>query len=521
MNQICIECNSDNLQKKGIRLAGKTRNLAYKCNDCGEEFSVPYNNEPEEIIENDDLHYIRDEEYISSIISKNRIVFTTALNNTPINKRFYNSLQQYCNHNDASFVVFPIRYKNPSLINTDSKVWYPSEIVPYLSENKIDILPNLKALGGLKPQATADSPLSGIDGLSKGASLIFGHPQVALKTLARISEKYPAIVCTTGSISEKNYSSTKAGYKAAFNHSMSAVVVEIDDDGDFFIRHLNFDGKGFYDFENYYTSKSVKKIDNPIEAIAVGDEHAAFVDPDVRKATYDNKDSIVKVLKPKKIIRHDVLDFFSGSHHHKNDVFLKYAKHHSQGIWSVKSELDLTIDYINDTTPPNTTNLLVASNHTDHLKRWLNEYTTGDSENALLYHYLMYKMLENTKLDGQAFYCPEPFELYASDKMQENTLFLSRNESFRIKDVLISSHGDAGTNGSRGSPKQFASIPAKMIVGHSHSPSIEKGCYTLGTSSLLRMSYNKGSSTWDNCQCLIYNNGKRQMVFIRNGKWRV
>ena len=68
MNQICIECNSENLQKKGIRLAGKTRNLAYKCNDCGEEFSVPYNNEPEEIIENDDLHYIRDDEYISSII---------------------------------------------------------------------------------------------------------------------------------------------------------------------------------------------------------------------------------------------------------------------------------------------------------------------------------------------------------------------------------------------------------------------------------------------------------------------
>lgn len=521
MNQTCIECNSDNLQKKGIRLAGKSRNLAYKCNECGEEFSVPYNQEIEENIDNDDLYYIRDDDFIRAITRKKRIVFTTALNNTPINKKFYNALTQYCEHNDASFVVFPIRYKNPSLINHDSKVWYPSEIVSYLVENNFEIIPNLRALGGLKPQATADSPLSGIDGLSKGSSIIFGHPQVALKTLARNSEKYPAIVCTTGSISEKNYSTTKAGYKAAFNHSMSAVIVEIDDSGDFFIRHLNFDGKGFYDFEKYYTDKKISIVSKPVEALAVGDEHAAFVDEDVVKATYSNDDSITKTLKPKYIIRHDILDFFSGSHHHKNDIFLKFAKHHSNGVWSVKSELDLTIGYINDTTPDDATNLIVSSNHIDHLKKWLNEYNTSDSENALLYHFLMYKMLESTKMVDKSFYCPEPFELYAKDKMKHKTKFLSRNESFRIKDVVISSHGDVGTNGSRGSPKQFATIPAKMIVGHSHSPSIEKGCYTLGTSSLLRISYNQGSSSWDHCQCLIYANGKRQLVFIRNGRWRL
>ena len=520
----CTDCNSENLKNLGMRWsAGRTKNLGYSCNDCGNTFMVPLSEEEasEEQTVNDDLAYIRDDEFINKITSKQTIVFTTAVNNTNVNKKFLGSIQKYCEMNDASFVVFPIKYRNPSMLHSSEVAWYDDAIEDYLVENNFEITEKLRALGGLKTQATVENPLSGVDGLSKGSSIIFGHPQVALKTLPRQAEKYPAIATTTGAITEKHYSSTKVGYKAAFNHSMSALVVELDDD-EFFIRHLNFDGKGFYDLDYYYDTNSVKKLDKPLEALITGDEHAVFADEDVMNATYYNEDSIVNVFKPKYIIRHDVLDFFSGSHHHKKDVFLKFAKHHSGHKWSVENELKLTVDFINNTTPKNSKNLIISSNHNSHLLQWLNdEQTCKDMENATIYHYLMYKVLSNTKFDEETgkYNSPDPFELYASDKLV-NTQFLSRNESFKIKNVDISDHGDIGVNGSRGSSKQFSNIPSKNITGHSHSPVIDKGNYTVGTSSLLRLGYNKGYSSWDHCHCLIHPNGKRQLVFLRNGKWR-
>ena len=259
----CINCNSEDLRKLGMRFtAGKNKNLGYICNDCGEEFLVPYSSDEEESPDeiNDDLHYVRDQEYLNKITQSRKIVLTTAVNNTKINSKFHKSIQNYMKKNSAEFVVLPLRYRNPSAYNAmgDNLVWYDANIEPFLIENNFDITDNLRVLGGLKTQATVYNPLSGIDGLSKGYSVVLGHPQVALKTLPRLDEKYPAIAATTGAITEKNYSSTKVGFKAAFNHSLSAVVIEIDDHGEFFIRHLNFDGTGFYDLDYYYDSKGAR-----------------------------------------------------------------------------------------------------------------------------------------------------------------------------------------------------------------------------------------------------------------------
>jgi hypothetical protein len=520
----CINCNSHNLKKLGMRFNGVNKGLGYTCNDCNETFVIPKDDtqESETYSTNDDVHFLRDDEYIAKIQSSKRIVFTTALNNSDIDEVFFNSLLQYVKMNKAELVIFPVKYKNPSMINPEEvfSCEYDSRIVPYLVENNFDLGDNVRVLGGLKIQATTENPLSGVDGLSKGCSVILGHPQVSLKTLPRNSEKYPAIVTTTGAITKEHYSTTKAGYKATFNHSMSACVIEFDKDKDFFIRHLNFDGEGFQDLEFYY-SPSGRYKNSEIEAIVTGDEHAIFHDPDVKSATYTNKNSIVKTLNPSYIVRHDVLDFFSASHHGRNNVFLKYAKHHSTRMGSVAQELNNTIDFINETTPENTTNIIIAANHNEHLMRWLNECDPkNDPENSLLYHYLMYNMLKNTKIENSSFHCPEPFELYSKEYLGDNSIFLSRNESFNILGVEVSNHGDRGINGSRGSSKQFSNIPVKTITGHTHSPMIDKGNYTVGTSSLMKLSYNYGLSSWDHAHCIIYKNGKRQLLFIRNGKWR-
>jgi len=520
----CVECDSTNLKKLGMRFMGKEKGLGYSCLVCENTFVVPTTTndageEEEDFIINDDLKYVRDDEYIKNLLKSKVFVFTCAVNNTAVNDKFLTSLQNYCVLRDAQLVVFPIRYRNPSMINNVEEVDYPASIVPYLVENNIELIPNVRALGGLKTQATTENPLTGVDGMSKGASIIIGHPQVALKTLPRNADKYPAIVTTTGAITEKHYSTTKMGYKASFNHAMSAAVVEIDKDGDFFVRHLNFDGEGFFDVGGYFSSNSVSIGHKSILGLVTGDEHAVFSDKDVVNATYSNPNSIVATLKPEKIVRHDLLDSYAISHHHKKSFFTMYEKYHSpDNRGSMRKEMLETIAFVDRTTPKNTTNIVVAANHNDHLYRWLDSVNPDvDYENALLFHELRYKMLLAREDSGVV---PEPFELFAEDKLKSKTVFLDRDGSYKIADIEISNHGDVGVHGSRGSSKQFSNLPVKTITGHSHSPVIDKGNYTVGTTSLLRLEYNKGLSAWHHAHVVVYPNGKRQMIFIVNGKWR-
>jgi hypothetical protein len=166
---------------------GKEKGLGYKCLDCGETFVVPTTTndageEVEDFVLNDDLHYVRDDDFIDDLLKSKVFVFTCAVNNTEVNDKFLSSLQGYCISRNARLVIFPIRYRNPSMINTSDEVDYPASIVPYLVENNIDLPANanVRALGGLKTQATTENPLTGVDGMSKGSSLIIGHPQVGL-----------------------------------------------------------------------------------------------------------------------------------------------------------------------------------------------------------------------------------------------------------------------------------------------------------------------------------------------------
>ena len=82
-------------------------------------------------------------------------------------------------------------------------------------------------------------------------------------------------------------------------------------------------------------------------------------------------------------------------------------------------------------------------------------------------------------------------------------------------------HGDRGPNGARGSIKNLRRIGVKSIIGHSHSPGIDEGAYQNGTSTRLRLGYNVGPSSWLNAHTVVYANGKRSLINIIDGKWRL
>ncbi len=522
--RICPNCGSEKIINKGLNKKKTKRRL--KCKDCEHPFSESLTiiNEDENSLEellvssNASVEYVRDEEWLTNIKKHKKFVITSAQNNTDVDEDFLQALKTYCKFNNAALLIIPVRYRVQ--VSDKDLYTYPEEIEEYLFENNIQLHPNLKIMGQLKIVATAEFPLTGLNPLSKGDSLIIGHNQLQMISLPVQQDDFPVILTTTGTISKENYSISKQGIKAEFNHSNSAVVVELDDDI-FHLRHLNFDGKGFYDFEHYYNNEVLNT--SSIEGLVLGDEHVIFISEDVKNATFNDNDSIINILKPKYIIRHDIIDSYAISHHHKNNIFTQYAKWKS-GKNDIRKELSQVMKHIEDTTPSYSETWIVPSNHVDHLTRWLNECDPKKEPwNALIYHQLMVEMLSKTEMAESMASYPDPFELFAKHyfkNKETNIKFLSRRESKKIFDIEVACHGDKGTNGSYGSRLQYSQLPSKVVIGHSHSPGIEKGAYQVGTSSNLQLEYNLGPSSWMNTHCIIYKNGKRQLVNIIKGKWR-
>lgn len=513
----CGQCGSSDVKYGGALMRGRIKYAKLICEQCG---TTTYYDKD---LYDDSVKANSPTPSYKEFQSHKKMVITSSVLGYKVNESFLGALEEYCVVNEAKLFVIPIKYKNSEAVleaNDELLTRY------YLEENIIfGKKESVRIMGSLRLSATMEHPLAGIDPLSKGKSIVFGHPQVALKTIPTESD-YPAIITTTGCVTEKYYTETKLGLKANFNHSHSALVIEEDADGDIHFRHLNFDGEGFYDFEYYYTENGIQERVEKLTALVTGDEHVVFRDYRVSGATYFNEDSIVKTLKPKFIVRHDVLDAYSVSHHHKHNVFTKFAKWRD-GYNSIKEELEETLAYIVGTTPIDSVSLIVASNHNDHLLRWLNECDPEiEPWNAEIYHYLMWKMLQDTKMGESGAEYPNPFQLWVEDNLtryesdSEHVQFVGRNEPYMIHDVGIHNHGDKGSNGARGSRMQFSRLPTKTVIGHSHSPGIEKGTYQTGTSSVLRLEYSSGPSSWHHAHCLIYPNGKRQLIFIVNGKWR-
>ena len=370
-------------------------------------------------------------------------------------------------------------------------------------------------------QATATNPLTGLESLSGAASAIYGHAQLAMRMVPVTSNRYPKVLYTTGSISQSKYSDTRAGIRGDHHHGYGGIVLERDGRR-FHIRGLVADDSGgFYDLDRYYGPKSSKKAKRAL-ALVTGDTHAQFADPKCADATFNNADSLCSVVNPEKIVRHDLLDFAASGHHNRKDPVHKIAIH-AAGMQYVEKELELTTAMLNDTTPPGVENIVIASNHNEHLMRWLKEVCAPLDEpwNAGVWIDLWSALKDTIYMGDGGAQCGDPFALWAEKRLTVHAKFLDRGESCMIGGIEVALHGDAGTNGSRGSLNQFAKLGVKTITGHSHTPGIKHGAYAVGTSSRLKLSYNRaGASSWAHCHCIIHPNGKRQLVFVIDGKWR-
>ena len=454
-----------------------------------------------------------------------RYLITSAQNATPVNKKFLAALLTYCKVRKAQLIVIPYRYKNPTAWwskKAENDDWWAPELVPYLLDRRIVLNQNLMLLADIKVQPTSKTPLEGFETISGERSAIIGHPAIQLKTIPTPQAKMAKILTTTGAVTRQNYIPSKAGARGAFHHTFGAAAVEIV--GKIFhLRQINAVRDGsFIDLNTEYLPSGKTRIVE-LDALIMGDSHVEFVDKLVAKATFEGSDSIIGFLKPKVVVWHDTYDFFSKSHHHRNEPFTNLVKFQS-GMSNVENSLNEVYAFIDRVTRPGIQNIFVASNHPEALARWVKEADPRqDPENLLFWAKTFLAMGEGARRVSTGAVTIDPFSYWALKKLKtaSQARFLSRGESYVRRGIELGYHFDRGPGGSKGSRVSYSRIGVKTIGGHSHSPGITAGAYQVGTSSLLDLEYNRGSpSSWLQTHCLIFRNGKRSLINIIDGEWK-
>ncbi len=451
------------------------------------------------------------------------IILTAAMNDTPLAHGFWSSLLQYKRERKAELAVRPLAYRNPTnpteAEHAKGRTW-PPEVRSFLVESRLKLHDLLWVLFDVPIAATAVTPLTGLDAMTRGASAIFGHAQVQEETSPTPQNELPKLLATTGAVTVKQYSESKAGKKAEFHHTLGAVVVE-KRGSTFHVRHLLADSEGgFYDLDRYYHARGSRKAERAA-ALVTGDTHLDRADPKVLRATY-GRGGIVETLRPKVVAWHDLLDFQSDSHW--NDPIERIALMLA-GKGDVRAEVTRAIDFLAARTPKDTLSIVVPSNHNEHLERWAKKsrkWNEIDPVNAEFLLELQLAMVRGAKVMKHGVDQIDPLAWWAEEQgLPDNVQFLRRGESYTAMGVELGFHGDIGPNGARGSRRNLDKMGARSIIGHSHSPGIFRGTYQVGTSSLLNLSYGIGGpSSWLHTHCVVHPNSKRQLIHIIDGKWR-
>jgi hypothetical protein len=303
---------------------------------------------------------------------------------------------------------------------------------------------------------------------------------------------------------------------AELDHAISAVVVEVQDEEIFHFRQLQFDeDTGISDLGKYYNETNVIK---PEYCVAVfGDSHVGSHDLDL----HVKLEEIIKECSVDEIILHDIFDAQSITHHDIGRPAVRACKALKDQS-SLAKEAVAVAEYLNTLSSWTDTGVtVVKSNHDEALDKYLTECRfVNDPVNLYYALELTQKFIEGK---DPLEYMVSPYLHHGGTKVK----WLKRDEDYKIAGIVeCGCHGDLGANGARGSARTVEKAYGNAVVGHSHTGAVFRDVFCVGTSSYLKMSYNKGCSSWTQTLCLIYPNATKQLInCIKDGDnkytWRV
>ena len=463
-----------------------------------------------------------------------RFVFTCAQNNTMLHDNFWNALLYYCERTGAQLGVSRITYnkngwawhggvtKQPS--EEDKELWYDERILPYIADEQVKVAEGLIFCGELDILPTQVFPLNGLDNYTGPHSAIVPHTKMQLTSLATMKDHPAKMLYSTGAVTLRNYIQRRTGQVASYHHIYGALLVEIDDDGEWFVRQINADENGlFYELDRVYGpgwDAPASEFGRPI--VNLGDIHVEKLDDEAMVGA----DDMLRVLNPEAIMLHDLIDFEARNHHNKKDpLFLAQMYYESKD--HVENGFLRAYDFVHALSQefPDTKLYSIRSNHDQAFKKWLIE-STGfpDAPNLEFWHRANARLFAAMKQGDMHFdiyaWALREQDMIFSAKIDDFLTFVQEDESLVINGIEFGMHGHLGPNGARGNPKAFRQIGRRANTGHTHSAGIVDGVWTAGVLARLDMGYNVGPSSWSQSHILTYPNGKRCIITQRGKKWR-
>lgn len=357
----------------------------------------------------------------------------------------------------------------------------------------------------IKPQQI--NPTTGIQRFAKAdISTIFASPKQVYQVVPSHGHKVPKVLLTTGACTHPNYNlNNRIGRIAEKDHQYGAIFVETGARQEYHFRHLKAQKNGkLIDLDKQYSMGHVTSVQP--EALILGDLHVGSTNKKVEEATFD----MINKYNPKKLVIHDLADFYSISHHDLGKIVTKAKKH---GKLKLEDEILKIHNKLWDYSRAMSDNkvYIVKSNHDEFLDRYLESGRFIDEpQNALFASKLLTAMIEG--------YDPLEYAISLVGDVPANVTFLARDEDLNVRGFQLGNHGDKGANGARGSIRTMENAYGKSVVGHSHTPQMVRDTMIVGTSTDLSLDYNVGLSSWMNTHCMVYKNGTGQLLNIINGK---
>lgn len=432
-----------------------------------------------------------------------KYVVTAAIAGQEVNIDFLNSLKTYCNHNNAKLVILGMRGFKKEIQQYDSVL----EKYKDCMYSEFEFNSNLIAIDlRLTPQQI--NPIGGIDRLGKKShSIIIASPKQQMKSIPKAYQSIPHIIHSTGALTNPTYNDDRAGRLAHQDHKVGALIVEVKDDI-FFLRQIDANKDGsFFDLNKLYKNKSVKQ--NIAEAFIYGDIHVG--ETDLRALNAFNE--VVDLVKPKNLILHDVFSGSTVSHHVEHNIDQK-TKYHGL-VASLELELRMVGEFLDKMSKKHKDKkiVIVKSNHDEFLDRYL-------TEGRYIKDHVNYRLALDLAI--LKFERKNPISEFLKNNKYDlkNLIWLERDEDFKIGEVQLGCHGDLGANGSRGSGRSTEVSYGNAIVGHTHSPSILRDTWTVGTTTALKLPYTRGPSSWLHASCILHKNNKKQMIIVIDGRWK-
>ena len=488
------------------------------------------------------------EVFVENLPTKGKIrryILTSAQNNTYVHEGVWNNLLALAEHYGAEILIGTYTYnqnhygklsvKRGTDKHPENELWYDPKVQPYFADKRIQLAPGLVWCGEYNALPTNVNPLASLESYTGRKSAVFPHAKLAMRSVPTFQGEGVKLNYTTGTVTQRNYIQKREGVIAEFHHIYGALLVEVNSDGNWWVRQLNYDeGTGTVQDLQVLAKDGEIVIDGekskaPVEAITWGDLHGTMADEKVVNVSL----TMLDTLQPKYQFLHDVLQGTSINRHVvKNGA--KNSPHYTfhrwlRGLHRVDEEFRRTAEVIKKFFRPGTLALAPDANHDGWwLNSWLNRYDYRvDPANAEFYLDLQNHVYKTLRAGQKDELMPRDINMmqYAFSKFgvgKSDLRFLLSDESFKTCDGKIENgmHGHLGPKGTRGTPENLAKMGRKANTAHTHAAGIYNGLYVAGTTSKLKWTYNWGPSDWTHSHIVTYPNGKRSIITIYADKWR-